>query len=608
MNPRRLFWAVFAALAAWNHRGVLPHLGADALPALGAILLRTAVAASVLLMARAAGRAALSRLRPDFTDACEAFVLEAAAGLGLLHHLLFLLGLLGLWTPPVFIALLLLGAYPAYEALPRLSLPRFDDRVAAVLAAFIALAALKAVLSANAPVGDWDSLAIHMEMPRIYARDGGFTPVTWLLRGMDALAGGLFFVPALALGDEKSAAAFMLIPQGLMALLLWAAARRSMGARPALAAVALFLVSPAVTDASGTPGSDFLVGLFAMASFWAAWRAREGGHGWYALSGVMAGLAVATKISGFLLAAALFPLLLAQRDWKALAWWLAGAAAAAGPWLLRSAYYKGNPVWPYMAGLFTADPRALWLSERARLTVVAGPAEALNGAWPMLVPLALLAAASWPRLRGDAFVRRTAAYAGLYAALWLAVQPLWRYMIPLLPWLCLLCASWAASGGARAALLLPGFLPVLWLGANNEAFAALAVRPSDGRPSREAYLARRVDCWAALDHANKTLPPGAKILLYREVRGYHLERPFLIGDPQNELFVPYESLADEDALWRHLLGLGLTHVLVNTRQLPFSPALPSMRSADGLMGRMLRARAALRHEAGGVLLYELKAF
>ena len=603
MTPRRLFWAVFAALAFWNHRGVLPHLGADALPAAGAIILRTAVAASVLLMARAAGRAALRRWR--FADETEAFVLEAGLGLALLHHLLFALGLLGLWTPPVFIALFALGLYPAWTARPRLELPRFDDRLAALLAVPIALAALKALLSANAPVGDWDSLAIHMEMPRIYARDGAFTPVTWLLRGMDTLAAGLFYVPALSLGDEESAAMVMVVFQALLALTLWSAGRRLAGPRPALAAVALFLATPAVTDASGTPATDLMVGFYGMASFWAAWRARESGRGWLALSGIMVGMAVATKISGHLLAAALLPLVLGRRDWKGAALWLVGAALAAGPWMLRAFHYTGNPVWPHLGPLFWSDPRLLWFAERARRSVVTGPAEALVGAWPLLAPLLASAAVSWRRLRSDAFARHVLLYSALFGVLWLAIQPLWRYMIPLLPWLCLLCASWAFTGGARAYLLLPGFLPVLWLGANNEAFAALAARPSDGRSPREAYLSRRVDVWPALERANKTLPPGAKLLLYREVRGYHLTVPFLIGDPQNERLIPYETLANEDALWKHLRALGLTHVLVNTRQLPFSPALAEFRRADGLMGRTLQKRAALAWEHDGALLYQL---
>lgn len=618
MTPRLLFWCVFCVLAAFNHRGVLAHilrrpstLGSESLAALGAASLRVAAVFLLVCLARAAGERCLRPLRLTFASESEAFVCAAAAGLGILHYLLFALGLLGLWTAPVFLALALMALYPALKALPRPALPRFADRLTALLAVPVALAVLKGVLAANAPVSDWDSLAVHLELPRIYARDGAFTPVTWLLHGMDAMAAGLFFVPALSLGDENLAPTVMLAFQGLMAVALWSAARSLAGPKSALAAAALFLVSPAVVAASGSAGSDFVVGLWGMLSFWAAWRGRDAGRGWLVFSGVLAGLAAAAKLSGFLLAAALLPLVVwdarRRRDGRGALLWLAAAAAALAPWLLRAAAHTGNPVWPHFAALFGGDERALWLDERARRSVVAGLGDALGGAWPLLVPLGVILAATAAAARRDAFTRRVAAYTGLFGALWVAVQPQWRYVIPVMPWLFLLAARGAAARPVLAAVLAIGLLPVFELGANNEAFAALALRPADGRPSREAYLARRVDVWPALRRANQTLPADAKVLLYREVRGYHLERPYLVGDPQNEVLIGYETIRDEAALRRRLLALGITHVLVNTRRLPFAP-LPEFLRADALMGRMLARGAVLKDETGGVRLYELSRF
>lgn len=614
MTPRALFWAVFLPLAAWGHWGALSYLlrnpsslGRESALALGAMLLRAAAALWLLGAARAAGRAALRPLRLPREDA-ESFVLEAGAGLGLLSLLLFALGLLGLWTRPVFVALLALGLYPAWRALPRPRLPAFAGRLEALLAVPIALAALSGFIASNAPAAEWDSLAFHLALPQAYARAGELLALTDRLHGLEPLAAGLFHVPAIALGDESAGQVAMLLFQWLMALSLWAAGRARFGGRAALPAAGLFLVSPAVTEASGNAGADFAVGLWAMLSFWAAWRGRERGGAWLPLSGALGGFAASSKTSGIMLATALFPLVLLDarrrgRPAEAAAW-LAACVAAAAPWLLRAAYHTGNPLFPYFAALFGGDERALWLDERARRAVIAGWEHVLAGAWPLLVPLLALGLASRREAAQDPFARRVAAYAALFGLSWAASQPLWRYTIPTLPWLYALASGWAFSRGP-ALLLAAGFLPALGLGANNEAFAAFGLRPSDGRSPREAYLARRVDVWPALERVNRTLPPEARVLLYREVRGYHLERPYLLGDPQNESRVPYERLADAAALRRHLLSLGLTHVLVNLRAMPFVP-LPEFLRADALMAETLRRHAELVWDDGGVRLYRLR--
>ncbi|MDX6769263.1 MAG: glycosyltransferase family 39 protein [Elusimicrobiota bacterium] len=616
MTPRASFYAAFLLLAAAGHRGffgfVLSRpsaLGADALVSLGAVGLRLAALAWALCLASAVGRVALRRFRLWFKDPVEQALFETALGLGALHHLLFALGLLGLWTPKVFIVLFLLGLYPAWRALPRPAWPRAGDHAAAVLGAVIALAALKALLASNAPVSDWDSLAVHLELPRLYARDGGFTPVTWLLHGMDAMAAGLFFVPALALGQEELAPLTMSAFAALTAAVAWRVGREQAGPLAGLAAAALFLVSPAAASVLGTPGSDFAVALWSLLSFLAAWHGRREGGAWLALSGVFMGLAATTKLSGLLLAVAALPPILydayLRRDRVGPLLWLGAAALTAAPWLGRAWLVTGNPVWPHFPALFGGDARELWLGERARRSVVVGLSDALGGSWPVLVPLAVVVAASWREALKDAFTLRVLAHACAFAALWVAVQAQWRYMIPLLPLLYAVAAKWTARRPALAPALALGLLPALGLGANNEAFAVFRVKPSDGRTPREAYLARAVDAWPALERANKTLPPGAKVLLYREVRGYHLQRPYLVGDPQNEVMVPYERLPGAAALHRHLLTLGLSFVLVNPSRQPFAP-LPEFMAADARMAETLARHADLVDEIGGVRLYRLK--
>lgn len=647
---RILFYPAFALCWILTHRGLVSYLlqnpQAASLPALvlrlGTVLLRLGAALWLLGLAAAAGGWCLRWLAVDFESRGERFVVESALGLGLLSGALFALGLFGLWTRAGLGACLVLGSYPALKSLNQLrsgfSQPRIGSWQDAFLALPIGLAALAGLVAANAPPSDWDSLAVHLEMPRIYAAHGGFVPVTWMLHGMDAMAAGLFSVAPLVFGDACSAAVLQLLFQGLMAAALFVAGRQIFGSRAALIAVAIFLVEPAVALSSGTPGAGFAVGLFGMLSFWAAWRWKSAGRGgWLWISGAFAGLAIATKLTGLLMAAALGPIIFFEalrqkRSWKGPALWCAMALLFAGPWLMRAAYYTGNPVWPHFAGFFGQSGHALWISERSRRSVEAGVGQGLKEflllpanlirhpeafgdiAWPLLVPLLVLGLISWRDIRKNPFALWTLAYAALFGVFWFKVQQLWRYFLPLFPWFALLAAGWAgklwSQNGVRkaaACLLSVSFLPALSITANNEAFAVLGLKPSRGGVSpADAYLSRKLDCYAAMAYVNAVLPQSAKILLYREVRGFYLEREYLVGDPQNEVLVPYESLFTAEDLRRHLKELGVTHVFFNSRFMPFSLRLTEFQRADALVQEVLQKFALPPKRLGDILLYELK--
>jgi hypothetical protein len=377
-----------------------------------------------------------------------------------------------------------------------------------------------------------------------------------------------------------------------------------------------------------------------MLAFWTAWRAIETKQGqWLILSGALAGLAAASKTTGVFLAVAL-GLMIAKRVlgkerklWRWSLAWAGGAALFALPWFLRTYLYTHNPIWPYMPQLFGGSPRDFYIFARAKNATLEG----LGSGWPQLlllpinlifkaenfrhssqllmIPLLILGLADWRAVWKDSFARWALGCTAVFTLLWFNAVQNWRYFIPLMPWLCLLACAWAARcwvqggwGRLLAAVLAAGFMGVPAMSANNALFPVLGLRPQDpSRSSAEAYLSRSVDSYLAMAHLNSTAPADARILLYREVRPFYLERDFLIGDPQNEMLIRYEELNTPEGLYQRLRELRVTTVLVDPRLETFSPSVPGFMRAEGLMKTALERFAVAPLDSNGVLLYSWKA-
>jgi hypothetical protein len=642
-----LFFSVLAVWAALHH-GVLSyiflHPASLSLAVFAQMLKALARLACIIwLLAASAGlgRLLLKALALPYADPAERCLLEAGLGLGLISHCLFFFGLLSLWKPAPLLVLFCMLSLLAWLALRPLcehvSIPGQLTWPQALFAAPIILAALYGLVCANAPPTEWDALAVHLELPKLYAQLGSLLPLRWLSHGFDPMAVEMLYVPALVFKALELPAMTALLLQGLMAAALWVFASRLSSRLVALAAVALFLAQPAVIYVSGTPGTDFGVGLFGMLAFWSAWRGVESKQGrWLMLSGAFSGLAEVSKTTGFFLAAALalilaWQALVRQRSlWRWAPGWAGTAALFAAPWLLRNLICTHNPIWPYLPRLFGGTPRDIYIFSRLKSATLEGA----GSAWPqllllpfnlilkpaetfhhssreLLIPFLALGALSWRRVRQDSFAKWVLAYLCVFTLLWFHAVQNWRYFIPIMPWLCLLACAWAAElwgqGGWRrpaAWVLAVGFLAMPALSANNALFPVLGLRSQDpALTSQEAYLGHSLDSYPAMAYLNRATPAEANILLYREVRPFYLDRHVLVGDPQNEMLIRYEELDTPEALYLRLRALGIDAVLFDPHLQTFSPAVPGFARAEAMMIAVLRLYAEPPVEINGVRIY-----
>lgn len=519
--------------------------------------------------------AALRRL--DSVDAPEpGLETTLAFGLGVvvLSTVAYLLGLVRALRPVPLAALL---AVAAGTALLRLRRTRLDfrplaaglGRVELAMIVVVTLLAFSALVSALTPPTAWDALAYHLGMAKRFAAAGGFIDLPSIRQSRWPLGIDSLFTVAESLGGTtlSGVTAFLL---GLLSTLAAASLGRTQGGnRGGVLAAALFSGAPLVALLQGTAYVEAgLAALVALALVAAVRHAGEGRRSHLLAAGLLSGAAAAVKYTALVVPPLVAGVVVLRtgRARRGLVVLLA-ALAAALPWYLRTWVLGGNPLWPYAYGILGGrDWDAAHAARLAAFERSFRDHATLGPAFLALLPLALI--------RTTRERLALLGFAGVWAGVWALTMRQVRFLVPLLPAVAAAVAGGTAMGGwprtarsARAtALVIAAASLVLLAPPLPERLRVLAARES-----KEAYLARSVSSAEAMRFVNNVLRPRC-LFLFREVRGYVLEVPYLWGDPLNQNLVDYASLPDPESLHRRLRQLGVDAVLVNGREYGHSEA------------------------------------
>lgn len=568
------------------------------------------------------GRRALAALGAPGREPLDE-VAAAALGLGLLGQAVFLLGWAGGLTPAPLGVLAAAAAALAAGALRRPSWtpPRLGP-VAGAAAGLLAFAAASALLDTLAPPIAWDVRAYHLAIPELGLRAGRWAPVPWMLHAhWPHLMEALYALP-LAAGRDGVAA---LLHAGAAFLLVggtFAVARRAGGPVAGWTAALLLAAQPVLVAEAGTAHSDAAAALLALAAAHALARAEdERRPGWVLAAGLLAGCGAAVKMTSLALLAGWALRLAWTRRRQDAALFLGAGLLVVGPWLVKTWLETGDPVWPFLSR-WTGDAAAAALAARNQLSnrwTFPPPAwmPAQDGPGFLLVPLAGLLALARGARRAAASAEERWLWAGaplLVLLVW-RQHAAWRYLMPVWPALALAAGRAAAAclektgprQFAAALLVAAGAAPLAMADPNNALFAVVAPRPASAPAAdrRELFLDRSVDVAAPLRAVRSALPPGAKVLLFREVRGYGAGFDYVWGDPMNQALLDYRAL-DPDVLRARLRALGVTHVLDHPASALYreDPGYYDRRTL-ALMAECLRRHARPVLETGGVVLYQL---
>lgn len=522
----------------------------------------------------------------------ERLALPVAAGLAVLAHLLFFLGLFGWLRRGPVIALVILVhllAIPDWRGLVRW-------RPQAPVAALFLLALAPLFLLALYPPTGFDETLYHLPMARAFAETGGLPFLPDLRVPVFPPLNEMLFAGMLLLSGDVAAHLVQLLATLATAGLLAVWGQRLFPPAGGWIAASLFLGGPIVVHLAGTGYIEPGLTLFVTAALYSAWRFKETGKtGWLLAAALFAGSAAATKYLGLFFAAAVFVVVAwgaprGRRLRNPLLYALASFAVLV-PAYARIAAFTGNPIFPFLPGVFGASP---WDPAHTVGAVSVGDAvirlvrlpwnlvfDRVPVGWqPPFTPWLL---AGLPLLAfgvaRDSRVRRLALLPAVWAVVFLVLPADARYLLPALPVLCLAFAGSAVLLFPRlptlalcAALFLPG-----WLYAGYRMVRQGPLPATAGE--RDHYLAEHLPLYPAVRFLNRSAGSGYTAF------GAHTER--MVYFAEGRLLGDYSSLArydrilpalgDPEALHHSLEKLGAGYLLLNRDLVAALPDTPPWR-------------------------------
>jgi hypothetical protein len=449
----------------------------------------------------------------------------------------------------------------------------------------------------------WDAGTYHLTVPRLYLEHGGFRPIQFNVYSNWPLNEELLFALGLALHDYFLATLVQWVFAGLI---VWALIKGSQvhGHRAAgPIAACLFLANDVVLYESGVAYVDLGLSFFFLMALLYALHARavpEERTRALVLAGTCCGLMAGVKWIGLFGIGSVGAVVLwdavrlrgvARGTRESLVYVALPCLLLVLPWCLKSAWYTGNPIYPFfweqlrgaewtrsLGDQFGAWQSAMGMGRSAidylrlpvRLALEGGPGYyRFDGriSWTWLVCVPLIGLGCW----GNAVVRRGATAAFLYFACWSVTSQQARFVIPALAVLAFVTAlavtDWV-SAIPRAILRIPALATTSTLAAALLLSTANDTIDEAGRwwyryKVRDLATVLRDGVPPIFQFINDSLPMDAKLLFLDTNQGFFCHREYVADSffeaSQVNTFLLRNRRADE--IEQALVAAGFTHVL-----------------------------------------------
>lgn len=544
------------------------------------------------------------------TDQAASIGIAGLVGLGSTGTLIFFGGMINVQAAIIGTSILVVLLGPAFWIRYRKGLSLAFSRPQGLDLLFplaIGLALLMALAGVLAPStsADWDSLAYHLAVPKMWLEAGKIEVIPTIHQSNFPFAVDSLFLLGLKWGGQAGAKAFVWIYTLLGAMTIFGLARQRYGQRAGWWACLVFTTVPAVLWLSGTAYIDVAHGLYAgLGLIFACWwlESNDSKHAW--LSAIMLGFALGTKYTGLQTLAvagliALVGAILMKRNLKPV--FLIGLVALAigGPWYVKNAIWKSNPVFPFFysklggkdwdqrrAEIYTneqntfgvgreAPPAGPIQPQRLGHSVLGlayqpgryvNPMQTVGGGDPMgAIGIAVLGALMLGMFAGQRGKFERALLAGVLISLgiWFVLTQQSRYILTLTTPLALIAGQLTTRRGFGALMggisVVQALLSLYLL--NTQRFSD-QMQVIVGKVSAEEYQARRIPFYLPAQELNK-LGKDSKIALYDEVFGYLLDVPYVWANPGHSTTIPYDTMQTGKDFVEGMRKLGFSNLYLN---------------------------------------------
>ena len=620
---------------------------------MGFILLEVLSLALLIVLFSATGRLVERAVRRGHPALQPAFVTRQALGMAAWVAVAFGLAASGLLARWIVFALagvfVVADVAAAVRGRTAAKLPDWGDLGLGSLGSAIAASSLGLLLWALFlqtiwPAVGWDANVYHLTVPRLWAEAGGFRPIAFNVYSNWPLNTELLFLVASLFRDYVLA---KLIHYWLGVLTLIAVfwiVRRSAGALYGWFAAALVLCNQIVLAEIRVAYVDLAFAFFFFVAFLlleAALEEDRSGPKDLFVVGLLAGVVAGIKLTGIFAVLCLAFLLVLEWPKRrkgegsrvgALAALLLPTGVVLLAWFAKSWIFTGNPVYPFLYGVFGGPSWSLELGEMlrdwqqgigmgrgvvdylllpVRVVLMGGRGYdhfdgQIHPLWLVWVPLSV-----WVGRRSD-LVRHCLWIAGLYFVSWSLTSQQMRFLIPILPFL-------ATAASCSLAELLQGIESRLGRPLSSYLLpiaTVLIVALSGGRYllggwrltgvyMEEGGSVRETVVHPIYRFINETLPDDSRVLMLNTNHGFFLHREYLAdsffeASQTRELVKDCETKLD---VAETLRSMGLTHILIENRDLgiPYPRAFREfLSSPEGL------AEQIFSSEDGRFVVLELR--
>ena len=556
-----------------------------------------------------------------FMGFTEEVVFSLGLGWGIIAYLVFGLGVCGLLYRGLFyfifaglifllireIIYFLSSIKKSVEQLRKKSFSTWD----LILMGILGISLLMSLIAAFSPPTFYDSLVYHLAVPGSYIQQHKiiFFPYNLLSNFPQNLE--MLYTLAILMYDDIVANLIHFSFAVMLILGIYSfCSRYFQNKQMNLLSMLIFFSTPAIMLLAGGTYIDLGLTFFVFISVYALinwWQSNR--YSWFIISAIFSGLAMGVKYTGVI---NLFILTIFV-GWKLVIKdkhkniknilkyffvYVSLSCLILLPWLIKNFVYTGNPLFPFLSGLFNGNAINAGLAENyvnhirtygvtihnfLDLLVLpwtitmqgiefGGGFDIWGGVWGPLFLLFL------PFLlflkKGTKIIKQLGIYVILYFFVWIVTGKVLRFLVVIIPYLSILTAysliciekkgkRWKAVRLVLVVSIMSNFFLFGYLQTVVDPFpVALGIQ------TRKEYLESKLDYYKGMKFINNNLPKEAKILFIGETRGYYCNRCYItnsVFDLNPIVEIANNSKSAEEMLEK-LKNMGITHILYNDRE------------------------------------------